>query len=58
VPDKEEFDMQGSWKKMKFERAEEGCILEDEYGNTISSNHACLVTKTQCDVRSKHRNPL
>jgi hypothetical protein len=38
VPGKEEFDMQGSWKEMKSERAGEGCILKDEDGNIVSSN--------------------
>ena len=57
-PDKEEFDTQGSWKKMKSERAEEGCILEDKNGNTVSLNRAYMVTKTRCDIGSKHWNPL
>jgi len=58
VPGKGEFDMQGSWKEMKSERTGEGYILKDEDGNIVSSNHACLVTKTRCVVVSKHWNLL
>jgi hypothetical protein len=43
---------------MKSERAEEGCILEDKNGNTVSLNRAYMVTKTRCDIGSKHWNPL
>jgi len=39
---------------MKSERTGEGYILKDEDGNIVSSNHACLVTKTRCVVVSKH----
>ena len=40
-------DEVGSWKAIKSEMVEEGCILEEENGNTFSSNRACQVTNTR-----------
>jgi len=51
-------DEVGSWKAIKSEMAEEGCILEEENGNTFSSKQACRVTNTRWETRSRHRNPL
>jgi hypothetical protein len=48
-------DEVGSWKAIKSEMAEEGCILEE---NTFSSKRACLVIKTRWETGSRHRKPL